>query len=188
MVGLSIPGLAANMWGIHGAYWDTSDADDAFGAGGKFSFELVPGARLDFRATYFDDLNTGGSGVEVDLEVVPLEGGISLAYPVSDRVELFAGGGIGYYFLNADVSEPGGQEVTGGDPGDDVGFYIAGGLEWAIVSSQVAYGETWAGLYAEVLYRSADAAEVKVSSGDQVSYGNADLGGLGVNLGLMVRW
>ena len=179
--------VGANMWGVHAAYWDTSDADSSYGAGTKFSFEMVPGARLDLRASYFNDLADDVDGIDTDLEVLPLELGLALVYPAARSIDLTAGGGIGYYFMDGKINLPD-NTSAGADPGDEVGFYLAAGLEWSLRKSGASYGETEAGLFLEALYRSVSADDMKVDSVEPLRLGDADLDGLGVNLGIMVRW
>ena len=179
--------FGANMWGVGAAYWDTADADDAVGATTKFSFEMVPGAQLDLRASYFNDLAKDVDDIDADLKVIPLEAGLALAYPLGNTVDLTAGGGIGYYLMDGSVSAPD-RTVQPADPENEVGFYFAAGLEWSLRKSGASYGETEAGLFAEIMYRSVSADNIKVESGETIRLSDADLDGVGVNLGVMIKW
>ena len=178
---------AANTWGVGAAYWDTSDAADAVGAMTKFSFEMVPGAQLDLRASYFSDLAEDVEGTDADLEVVPLELGLALAYPLGNVVDLTAGGGIGYYLMDGSVTAEN-RTVQQADPENEVGFYGVLGLEWSLRKSGASFGETEAGLFFEVLYRSVSADNIQVESGETLRLSDADLDGVGLNLGVMIKW
>jgi hypothetical protein len=179
---------ADNGWGVGAAYWDTKDADSAFGASTKFSFELVPGAQLDLRGSYFNDLGKDEGGVDADLKVIPLEVGFALSYPAGRVVDLTAGAGIGYYFMDGSVSSSDDRTVQPANPEDEVGFYAAAGLEWTLRKSGASFGETEAGLYAEVMYRVVSADNIKVESGETIRLSDADLDGVGLNLGIMIKW
>lgn len=146
-------------WGIHASYWDTDEADSAAGGGVKISFEMVPAVQMELRGTYFEDFNAEG----VDVEVLPLEAGLALVLPVGDQTEWLAGGGLSYLLVDSDA-----------DPDDDVGFYLTTGLEWLI--------QPQASLFGEVMYRVADADDVGPNGED------ADLNGIGINAGLLIRW
>lgn len=178
---------AANTWGVGAAYWDTSDAGSAVGAMTKFSFEMVPGAQLDLRASYFNDLAKDVEGTDADLQVVPLELGLALAYPLGSAVDLTAGGGVGYYLMEGSVTAED-RTVQQADPENEVGFYGVLGLEWSLRKSGASFGETEAGLFFEVLYRSVSADSMQVESGETLRLTDADLDGIGLNLGVMIKW
>lgn len=148
-----------NAWGLYASYWDTSDADSAGGAGIKVLAEMVPGVQLELRGTYFEDLERDG----LDVEVLPVEAGLALEVPLADDVGLLAGGGLGYYLMDGD-----------GDPDNEIGFYLASGLEWTIRSN--------AALFGELMYRVVSADDVGPDGED------ADLDGLGINVGLLIKW
>jgi hypothetical protein len=172
---------ASNAWGLYGAYWNASDADDTFGAGLKASIEMIEGVQFQLRGSYFDDLVDGDGARDVDLEVIPVEAGLALTYPVSDSVEWYGGGGLGYYFMDADSGRG-----PGVDPDDEIGFYFDLGVEWALRKSGASYGETAAKVFAELMYRFVDADNVKPTGGGGAD--DVELDGIGVNLGLLVSW
>lgn len=146
-------------WGIYGSYWDTDEADSAGGAGVKVSIEMVPGVQMELRGTYFEDLDADGAG----LEVLPLEAGLALVLPTANQVDFLAGGGLGYYLMDGD-----------GSPDNEVGFYLTAGLEWNL--------QPMASLFTEAMYRVVSANDAGYDGQD------ADLDGLGVNAGLLIKW
>lgn len=187
VLGMLMAAPAPADWGFFATHWDTDDAGDATGAGIKVATEMIEGVDLDFRASYYGDLGESRGGADTDLEAIPLELGLSVNWPAGDRVTVFGGGGIGYYLLDADVSVPGGAGISA-DPDDEIGFYLAGGLDFALRDNQAFFGKTEAALFAEVFYRSVDADNVQVEPGTDVSLGDASLDGIGVNVGLMIKW
>ncbi|MBN1269181.1 MAG: outer membrane beta-barrel protein [Kiritimatiellae bacterium] len=179
--------LGYNAWGIYAAYWDTKDADDGFGAGGKASIEMIPGIQLELRAAYFNDLAKDSGDIDADLEVVPLEAGLALTGPIGERLEVYGGGGIGYYLMDGEVDLPDGAGVEA-DPGDEVGFYLAAGAEFTVRESGASDGKTEAVLFGEIIYRSVEVDDLDVESGATIELNDAKLDGLGFNVGLMVKW
>lgn len=148
-----------NAWGLYASYWDTGDAGSVAGAGAKVSVEMVRGVQLELRGTYIEDLDIDGA----DLEVLPIEAGLALVVPVATQVDLLAGGGLGYFMMDGDA-----------DPDNEVGFYLTAGLEWNLQPN--------AALFGEAMYRVVSADDVGPEGQD------ADLDGLGVNAGLLIKW
>lgn len=176
-----------NGFGIGAAYWDTADAGDAWGAGLKTRVQMVEGVQFDLRASFFNSLGEDSDDVSVDLEVIPLEAGLALELPVADRLDVYAGGGIGYYLMEGDAGGPN-QELVDVDPDNEVGFYLVAGSEFVLRRSDAVYGQTAAALFAEVMFRSVSADSAKVEGGQEIRVDDADLDGLGVNVGLLMRW
>lgn len=160
LLGSSGMAWGSNAWGLYGAYWNTADADDAFGAGLKVSVEMIEGIQLELRGTYVETL----TAADLDLDVFPLEAGLAVTHAASERVDLYGGGGLGYYFMGGD-----------GNPDDEVGFYFTTGAEMVVSDSGASYGKTESVLFTELMYRFVDAHD-------------ASLDGLGVNAGLLIRW
>ncbi|MBP7829322.1 MAG: hypothetical protein KA248_05350 [Kiritimatiellae bacterium] len=102
---------ANNGWGLYGAWWE---GGDAFGPGFKLTFELVPALQFDFHVAYFNDAGEGDTGISV----TPLEFGLAMNLPVSEKLKFMVGGGPSYNF------------IEDGDD-DEIGGYIGGGLEFA---------------------------------------------------------
>ena len=186
-LGILVATPAMADWGLFATHWSTDDAGDATGAGIKIATEMIEGVNLDFRVSFYGDLGEDRGSVDTDLEAIPLELGLSVTWPTSDRVDLFGGGGIGYYLFDGDVSVPGGVGIEA-DPDNEVGFYLAGGVEYALRDNQAFYGKTEAALFAEVFYRSVEADNITLDSATDVSLGDANLDGIGVNVGLMIKW
>lgn len=166
-----VAAVADNGWGLFGSYWSPSDGDAAFGPGVRFVYETIPGVQFDLRLSYFD--NVMDDDVP-DLEVVPLEAGLSLMAPVADRLNLYGGLGVGYYFMDIDTEDD-------PDVDDEIGFFVNGGLAYDVVKDDAEYGGSRACLFAEAMYRS-----VKTDGPDGLW--DADLDGLVLNAGLTVRW
>ena len=98
---------------------------------------------------------------EADAEVIPLEVGLALSHAASETVDIYGGGGFGYHLVDADE----------GDPDDEVGFYLVAGADWNL--------KEMASLFGEILYRDVD---IDVGPSD------VDLSGVGVNLGVLIKW
>ena len=186
----TLTAAAVNQWGAYAAFWDTGDAGSGYGGGAKVSAELVPNVQLQLRGTYFTGLGEGAGDADVDLKIAPLEAGLALGRPVTDNVSVYGGVGLGYYLVDGEVKVPEGSEGLKADPGDEIGVYLAGGLEWAISRSGASYGETAAVLFAELMYRfvSVDDLKVETTPDGDIRLSDADLNGIGVHLGLMIRW
>lgn len=172
MAVLVVMGLTAgaeNGWGLHAAYWDTEDLSDQAGVGATLSIEMIPSVLMNIRGSYFDGFGDENTG-DVDLQVIPLELGLAVYQPLAEKLNVYAGGGIGYYFMDAD----------GVDVDDEVGSFVNAGFELkGAEKKEVVYGQTHLGLFAEAIYRFVEA-----------DAGSADfsLDGLGANVGLMIRW
>ncbi len=164
----SITASAESGWGFFGSYWSPSDGEAEFGPGIRLTYEMVPGMQLDFRASYFDNLMDEDEGP--DLEVIPIETGLCLTGPVAGNLNLHGGVGVGYYLMDSDA-----------DVDDEIGFFVNAGLEYDVFRNNAAYGGTRASVFAEAMYRS-------VTADDATINGDADLDGLVLNAGLMVRW
>ena len=160
---------AENGWGLHAAYWDTEDLSDQAGVGATISIEMIPSVLMNIRGSYFDGFGDENQG-DVDLQVIPLELGLLVCQPLVEKLNVYAGGGIGYYFMDADRV----------DVDDEVGSFLNAGFELkGAEKKEVVYGQTHLGLFAEAIYRFVEA-----------DAGSADfsLDGLGANVGLMIRW
>lgn len=179
---LAIPTLAfaGNGWGLFAAYWNADDGDDVFGAGLGCEIEITEGVDLQLRGTYFDDLIDGSAAGGADLQVIPLEAGLSLKTPVGDDLTASAGGGLGYYLMDAESGAGGAA-----NPDDEIGFYLSAGLELVIRSSGATFGDRQTVLFAEAVYRSVSADDVVLTS---TGAEDADLDGLGFNIGLKIAW
>lgn len=154
--------------GVFGAYWDTKDADQTYGAGAKLRLGII-----EFRATYFKDVTADVDPEELDLEIraIPLEAGIVLQFLKNALVSPYVGGGAGYYLLETDA----------GEIDDEVGYYVVGGLD--IGRGVVAFN-------VEGIYRNFEATVVDTGDDfpeieDEVNF---DLSGIGVQAGVIFRF
>jgi hypothetical protein len=182
------PSGADSGWGVMGSYWNAGDWGDTVGVGGKISFELFPNASLDLRSVWYDDLEPDlEGGADASVEMVPVELGFAIGRPVGP-VTIYGGAGIGYYFLDGDVQGPGGESQDA-DFDNELGYYLTLGGEFTLSEDKekVFLGSTRITLFAELFYRSLSVDSVDVSGGGEYDVGE-DLAGLGVNVGLMVRW
>jgi hypothetical protein len=169
----ALPAMASDF-AITGSYWDTEDADEALGVGGRVRFGIV-----DLRATYFSDVTADTDPERFDFEVsaIPLEAGLAFKFAETETFQPYVGGGAGYYLL--DTSE--------GDIDDEVGYYAVLGADFTRASGL--------GFTVEGIYRNMEATVRNV--GDPTDPDdNTDidddvdiqLGGFGVNAGLVWRF
>jgi hypothetical protein len=154
--------------GVFGAYWDTKDADQTYGAGAKLRLGII-----EFRGTYFTDVTADVDPEALDFEIraIPLEAGIVLQFLKNAAVSPYVGGGAGYYILDTDA----------GDIDDEAGYYLVGGLD--IGKGIVAFN-------VEGIYRNFEATVVDTDDDfpefeDEVSF---DLSGIGVQAGVVFRF
>jgi hypothetical protein len=170
--------LARNAWGPVVSYWDTSDESDDIGFGAFFSFDIAPNVAFDLRGTWFSDMS---DSERIDLEVIPIEAGISLFGNLGDITRLHLGGGLGYYLISADVDGVFDREY---DPDDEIGGYISAGLETTIVDN------LYEGLLAQGITIFVDAGYrfVDISDTGGLRRDGGTLDGLMVNAGIRFLW
>jgi len=148
--------------GVLGSYVDGDDLGEAYGAGAKIKLNLTEVIGLDVTGSYleFDD---------TDVEMIPVEGTVLLQIPLGDSLKLYGGGGVGYYFFDSDTAEL----------DDAVGYYPLAGLEVALGDFKL-FGEVrW-------LFLTADVDEAGDELEGLVDGDEADVDGLGVNVGLSI--
>lgn len=166
---LAWPARAADF-GLFGAYWDTDDADEAVGIGGKLTFARF----LQIRATYFNDVtpDTDPENQDFELRALPLEAGLVFNFAENDRVSPYIGGGAGYYLLDTNF----------GDVDDEVGWYGVLGVDFT--------GPSGLGLTVEGIYRNMEATVRGDLDEDPELDEDVDiqLGGIGVNAGLVWKF
>ena len=173
-LGLGVaPGTAsAADFGLHGAYWDTDEADRTFGFGAKLRFSFV-----ELRATYFDDVTADVEPEAADFEIkaYPLEGGLVIQFLKDSTFRPYIGGGVGYYVLDTNV----------GDADDEIGYYLVGGADIGSPSSRVAFS-------IEGIYRNIEGTvrgelfdpDFDIEE-DEI---DLDLSGIGANVGVVFRF
>lgn len=163
---LAGPAAAADF-GVYGAFWDTEDADQALGVGGKLSFGRI----FELRASYFSDVTTDTEPERRDFEIkaLPLEAGLAFKFAQGERFTPYVGGGAGYYLLDTNRF----------DIDDEVGYY-------AVLGADIK-GGTGLGFMVEGIYRNMEATvrgdlDDNPRVDDEV---DLQLGGFGVNAGLV---
>jgi hypothetical protein len=101
VAGLALSAQAEdNGWGLFGTYWKPSDGDGTAGPGARITAELFPDALLDVRVSNFNDLLDDG-----DLDVMPIDLGFTLQFPLSKTIGLHAGAGVGYYLADGEGAD-----------------------------------------------------------------------------------
>ena len=166
--GLLAAASSAFDLGVFGAYWDTKDAEETYGAGAKLRLGIV-----EFRGTYFQDVTADVDPEPLDFEIraIPLEAGIVLQFLKNAAVSPYVGGGGGYYLLDSNA----------GEIDDEAGYYLVGGLD--IGRGVVAFN-------VEGIYRNFEATIVDTDDDfpefeDEVHF---DLSGIGVQAGVIFRF
>ena len=186
----SAPALAGDF-SIFGSYLDTEDLEDTVGGGIKAGIDLGASPfQLDLRATYLPDLTEDfGDFVRDpgndppganDISAIPVDAGLLYDFNRGGTVNPYVGGGASYYFLDSDH----------GELSDEAGYYLVGGLELGRRNGGV-------GFFAEALYRNVQATvrhdptefdQIDDINFDQLRERDLDIGGLGLNAGLIWRF
>ena len=170
LAALGTPVQAGDL-GLFGAYWDTDAMGDTAGGGVKYAIGDA-GLRLELRGSLFPDISRGLSslieGAEGDLEIEAIvpEVGVTYNFSPESRTQLYLGGGLSYYLLDA----------SGVDVEDQLGYYGLAGL---------ATGGDGTGFFAEVIYRSVEAT---VRANAIVESVDLDLSGPSIHLGILFRF
>jgi len=179
----------ASDFALFGSYLDTEDLDQSVGGGVRAGF----GNRfqLDLRATYFPDLTedfesfvddpgTDPGRFQNDVEAIPVDVGLKLNFNPDEGWNPYVGGGATYWFLDTER----------GEIDDEAGFYLAGGIELARATGGV-------GFFGEVIYRDVEATVSRDPDAfddlddvefDAIRRRDLDVGGIGVNAGLIWRF
>lgn len=179
----------ASDFAVFGSYLDTEDLEETVGGGVKAGF----GDRfqLELRATYLPDLTEDFESFvddpgddpgrfTNDIEAIPLDVGVKYNFGAHQPVNVYVGGGGTYFLLDAER----------GEIDDEAGFYVTGGLEFARATGGV-------GFFAEAIYRSVEATvnrdpqdfdDIDDIDFEDIRERDLDVGGLGVNAGLIWRW
>lgn len=176
---LALPAVAsAADFSIFIAGFDSSDLDEAFGAGVRVAFDLSESFDFDITGSYFEDFQNQFEDIEdpTDVEVgfIPVDFGVTwFAKPEGG---FFAGAGATYAFMDL-----GGLEVNGvdlpdiGNADDEFGLY-----------AKVGY-QIEAGFFGEVMYRDIDVTIEELNDPFFEALGidsiNVDMSGIQLNLG-----
>lgn len=160
--------------GLYGSMWNPKDLDEGYGGGVKLKSDLGDVVSIELRGTYYGDMSDDIGANDVDVQVIPVELGLALNIPLGDALVLYAMGGAGYYFLDAEVND---QDV---DLDDEVGWYAGGGIE-------ITLGEG-VSLFAEGQYRAVE-GQAKDDKADDIDNDfDIDLAGVAINAGLLLKW
>jgi len=170
--------VASNGIGFFGSYWNTEDSDDGFGGGAKLKIELMPGLCFEVRGSYFPDLAADEDDADIDLKVIPVEGALIVELALQEGVNIYGGGGAGYYFMHTDV-EVGGVELDVGVD-DSVGYFGIAGLELCISEAVT--------LFAEGKYTWLDIDEIEIEGLVIPLEEDIELNGFGANAGLLIKF
>lgn len=175
----------ATSFALYGSYWNSSELDDAAGAGVKFSFPVADRFAIDLRGTFYlpfdkdaladeiDDIGDDKVDREVfgELEVLPIDAGFSIPLTQGGSIKPSVGAGATYYWM----------DTEGGAVDDEYGWYGSFALEFAAESSF--------GFFTEALYRAAsgtvDDTDDDIDLVDEVEF---DLDGFAVNAGVVWRF
>lgn len=174
---------------VFGSYLDTGDVEDSVGGGVKAGF----GDRfqLELRATYFPDLTedfesfVDDPGEDPgrftnDIEAIPLDAGVKWNFGAAQQFNPYLGGGATYFLLDAER----------GEIDDEAGFYVSGGVEFTRPTGGM-------GFFAEAIYREVEATverdpedfeEIDDVEFEEFRRADLDVGGIGVNAGLIWRF
>jgi hypothetical protein len=161
---LAGPASATDL-GLFGSGWNTKDADQGMGVGGKFGI----GEIFELRAAYFSDLtaDTSPERRDFELKAVPLEAGLAFKFAQNERFTPYVGGGGGYYLL----------DTNRGDIDDEAGWYAVLGADFQTRENL--------GIMVEGIYRGMEATVRGDDPSDIIGDVDVDFGGLGVNAGIV---
>jgi hypothetical protein len=148
--------------GIYGTGMDSDDLGEGYGGGAKVELNPIDIISVDGRAGWvrFDDS---------DIDMVPLEAAALVNFPILfEHIVPYVGAGVGYYIFDGD----------GGDLDDEMGYFPLAGLEIGLHSLSVL---------AEARYVFLE-TDVENGQGSLAGVDEVDLDGLGVNVGLLIRF
>lgn len=166
------PAMAGDL-GLYGSYWDTDALGETAGGGARF---LIGDSalRFDLRGSFFPDLSEDfdqlvddGSG-EIEVEAVVPEAGVAYNFAPGNTTQFYLGGGLSYYFLDANER----------DIDDEVGYYGLAGLSLGSAGDGPAF-------FVEVMYRSVEGTVRDDEIDEDV---DVDLTGPSANVGVLFRF
>jgi hypothetical protein len=167
VIGLMVLAVApsyAGSFGVYGSYWDGSDPGSTYGAGARVGFDFAKWLELEFHGTYYADFSDDDSGVDIDLTALPVDGGLRINFLPKSKFNVYAGGGVTYYFMDTSL----------GSIDNEFTYYGEGGIE---------FGGDKTKFFAEALWRSLDTS-INDSTGDT----DVDFSGISLNVGVNWSW
>ncbi len=160
---LAAPARALDLeFGVFGSEMDSDDLGDGSGAGVKLGISPMDFLVLEGRASWieFDDF---------DIDMIPLEVAGRLNFSLlGNWIVPYVGAGAGYYLFEADDA----------DLDDSVGFFPMVGLEVGLHNIAFFVEARWLFLETDV-----DSARAELDD-----IGEADVDGLCINIGALVRF
>jgi hypothetical protein len=153
---------AIDLYG-YGSYWSKEDADGSWGGGVGLAIPLLTEhVRLDGRATFFSDSDTGI--VYENVTMIPFDLGLQVHILPSGKVDPYLLGGVSFLYVDNSNEFDLDSRFSG---------YIGAGLD-------VALGISVVKLFGEVLYRFAEL--------DGILEEKIDVGGFTGNVGIKVHF
>ncbi|MCI0408331.1 MAG: porin family protein [Acidobacteria bacterium] len=132
----------AGSFGVYGSYWDSNDASSSWGGGVRMGFDFFKWMELEFHGTYFPDFGEEILGSTVDITATPVDGGLRFNFLPDAKVNVYAGAGASYYFMDA----------TDASMDNTTGWYGEAGLEfgknsrffveamWRVMDTSLSFG------------------------------------------------
>lgn len=154
----------AGSFGFYGSYWNSDQADNSGGGGGRVGFTFVKFLELDFRGTYYPSFTTDVMGQAVEVKAKPVDGGLRLNFLPSGPVNPYVGAGVTYYFLSTDT----------GAIDNKTGIYGLAGLELGGESKR---------FFVEALWRKLD-TNISLAAFDR----DTQFDGITGNVGFVWEW
>jgi len=170
--------LAAPAWagglGIGASFWSTDEADDGSGVGGRLAVDLGENLDFDVHVSFLEELFIDPPTTPpFDLEMTPIDVGLSWGFDTRSRVTPRVGGGLTYVMI----------EVLGSnvdtEVDDEFGFYALLGVDFSI-------GPRGA-IYLEGLYRTTE-AELRDFGLTEFDRQTFTATGAAANIGVMFTW
>lgn len=148
--------------GPFGSSLESDDLGHGYGGGAKLELSPIDWVSLDGRAGYIRFGDT-----EVDM--IPLEAAGLLNFPmIGERIVPYVGAGAGYYLFDADDA----------DLQNKVGFFPLAGLEIGLWRVFLMAEARWLFLQ----------TDVESAEGELQNLREADVDGLGINVGVLFRF
>jgi len=160
---LAVPAWAGSF-GFYGSYWDSDQAKNSTGGGGRIGFNFVKMLELDVHGTSFSKFTTDVGGQSVEVKAKPVDGGLRVNLLPSSSFNPYVGAGVTRYFLQSDQGA-----IT-----DRTGIYGQAGIE---------LGSKGARFFVEALWRKME-THITLSSFDR----SAKFDGIAANAGFAWRW
>ena len=147
--------------GAHLSYWDAKDLNDldldgTFGFGVIGQYRFLPQLALEMRISGYmagesDDIYVDGEGWydnDTTVVVAPLEAGLVGFLPLTQKISLYAGPGVGYYFFDGETTlSQGPLDINYDiDMDDEAGFYALAGVRAQLARNVALFLEgkyTW---------------------------------------------